>query len=561
MLKLLRNFIYEGLNIMDNVNLKKTKLPLPGKKINSYNVNIKNNNSLYSISKVQKKRIKKVSKKLPSPKLKKPIPLSNTLEVVNKNETSIGNLDLSKNLFTLKELIDLNIDVDYTKKVFMNGTTKYSITNELVLEQLQNGDWFKSEEEKQHDYFYNNAIEKNNVDEITDEFYQQDDDQINFNNQQDDLFYNNQNISNQEIVYDQLNDNQQVVSSYRENIQDQYTNYDSLEQHLEKPINVEDGNVQDDYKYENEYYDDVDESLNYVEHGNYDGYQQLPDANEIVSNWNKKLWRTEDILYKVYNISYNQNHEDPNQGCLYNLSFDVFPGDRIAIMAHDSVSDVLLMDILSNRVNKDSGYVFFNLKREQKWFDIYSNDYDGFDIELYNRRNDAIYQFQSPDYLAYATSKNDTISSTFKKIFNSVNYVVNEQVYEDLLYLLDIEKDLKTPIHVLSELQKRKFIFMCDVLIGKKIILMINLTEGFDMTQKLSFYRYINALYQDSDTVLIFNVKDSIEIKLLASRLMIIDDGEVVVNKKLKDILNSFETLDTFIVDVFDRLHKKYIQQ
>ncbi|WP_412031970.1 hypothetical protein [Malacoplasma muris] len=545
---------------MDNVNLKKTKLPLPGKKINSYNVNIKNNNSLYSISKVQKKRIKKVSKKLPSPKLKKPIPLSNTLEVVNKNDTSIENLDLSKNLFTLKELIDLNIDVDYTKKVFMNGTTKYSITNEFVLEQLQNGDWFKSEEEKQHDYFYNNAIEKNNVDEINDEFYQQDD-QINFNNQQDDLFYDNQNISNQEIVYDQLNDNQQVVSDYNENIQDQHINYDSLEQHLEKPIDVEYGSVQNDYKYENDYYDDVDESLNYVEHGNYDGYQQLPDANEIVSNWNKKLWRTEDILYKVYNISYNQNHEDPNQGCLYNLSFDVFPGDRIAIMAHDSVSDVLLMDILSNRVNKDSGYVFFNLKREQKWFDIYSNDYDGFDIELYNRRNDAIYQFQSPDYLAYATSKNDTISSTFKKIFNSVNYVVNEQVYEDLLYLLDIEKDLKTPIHVLSELQKRKFIFMCDVLIGKKIILMINLTEGFDMTQKLSFYRYINALYQDSDTVLIFNVKDSIEIKLLASRLMIIDDGEVVVNKKIKDILNSFETLDTFIVDVFDRLHKKYIQQ
>lgn len=484
-------------------------------------------------------------------------------------------LDNSK-YYSLKEILKLGIDTSTTKKVFINGETRYVVESNNINEIIDNNvnnlntnnNEIMNENESLIDQMFVNEeasdindahydYQEENTDEINDEIAEQYESNIESNmqfiNKQKQELDNSENInqSNEVNVYDdELYHSEEEISDSNEVYDIQDLNYQ----------NNEDEYI-DDVDYVQEYYDDTfQDTFEQIEYDKKIDYEEKIKPLQIVKNWNKKLWRPEDVLYKIYNISFNQNHDDPYAGCLYNFSFDIYPGDRIAILSHDSMSDLLLLDILKNYVPKDSGYVFFNLKREQKWFDIYSSEFDGFDIEMYNRRYEAIYQLQSPDYFEYGKNKNDTVDSTFKKIFNKIKQVVNEKLFNDLLYLLDFEKELDTLMSSLDDLKSRKFVFICDVLIGKKIIIMSNLTEGFDITQKISFYRYINALYQDSDTVIIFNVKDSFEVKLLANRLIIIDDGEPVVNKRIKDILNTFETLDTFIIEAFDKLHKKYLE-
>lgn len=471
--------------------------------------------------------------------------------------------------YSLKEIIKLGIDVANTKKVFINGESRYVVDSNSFAKSQTNiedsnilnesntssiDDMFVNEEasdvnDAHYDYESENNIEFNQEVE-TEQNTSNNVGNLEFINKQTQEENQNINQSNELNVYDD------EFSHSEEELTDENSVYDVQELSYDDDSDEFFENVD----YVKEYYDDTfQDTFEQIEYDKKIDYEEKIRPLQIVKNWNKKLWRPEDVLYKIYNISFNQNHDDPNAGCLYNFSFDIYPGDRIAILSHDSMSDLLLLDILKNDVEKDSGYVFFNLKREQKWFDIYSSEFDGFDVEMFNRRYEAIYQLQSPDYLSYGKNKNDTVDSTFKKIFNTIKQVINERLFGDLLYLLDFEKELDTLISNLDDLKKRKFIFICDVLIGKKIIIMSNLTEGFDITQKISFYRYINALYQDSDTVILFNVKDSFEVKLLANRLIIIDDGEPVVNKKIKDILNTFETLDTFIVEAFDKLHKKYL--
>lgn len=471
--------------------------------------------------------------------------------------------------YSLKEIIKLGIDVANTKKVFINGESRYVVDSNSFAKSQTNiedsnilnesntssiDDMFVNEEasdvnDAHYDYESENNIEFNQEVE-TEQNTSNNVGNLEFINKQTQEENQNINQSNELNVYDD------EFSHSEEELSDENSVYDVQELSYDDDSDEFFENVD----YVKEYYDDTfQDTFEQIEYDKKIDYEEKIRPLQIVKNWNKKLWRPEDVLYKIYNISFNQNHDDPNAGCLYNFSFDIYPGDRIAILSHDSMSDLLLLDILKNDVEKDSGYVFFNLKREQKWFDIYSSEFDGFDVEMFNRRYEAIYQLQSPDYLSYGKNKNDTVDSTFKKIFNTIKQVINERLFGDLLYLLDFEKELDTLISNLDDLKKRKFIFICDVLIGKKIIIMSNLTEGFDITQKISFYRYINALYQDSDTVILFNVKDSFEVKLLANRLIIIDDGEPVVNKKIKDILNTFETLDTFIVEAFDKLHKKYL--
>lgn len=499
------------------------------------------------------------------------IPQKNQMNINLESDNIKNNIVENNKYYSLKEIIKLGIDFSKTKKVFINGESRYVVdeeifnnANNLNLEnkeiidnkQLTIDDMFVNDEasdvnDAHYDYEQENVIDEEN------NLVQENDSSkiisnIEFINQSQDISNDNQNIEQSEevSVYDD------EFHHVEEDISDPNAIYDVQD------LNYNNNSNQyfDDVDYVQEYYDDTfQDTFEQIEYDKQIDYEEKIRPLQIVKNWNKKLWRQEDVLYKIYNISFNQNHDDPYAGCLYNFSFDIYPGDRIAILSHDSMSDLLLLDILKNYVQKDSGYVFFNLKREQKWFDIYSSEYDGFDIEMYNRRYEAIYQLQSPDYFAYGKNKNDTVDSTFKKIFNTIKQVINEKLFSDLLYLLDFEKELDSLISSLDDLKARKFIFICDVLIGKKIIIMSNLTEGFDITQKISFYRYINALYQDSDTVIIFNVKDSFEVKLLANRLIIIDDGEPVVNKRIKDILNTFETLDTFIVEAFDKLHKKYL--
>lgn len=280
----------------------------------------------------------------------------------------------------------------------------------------------------------------------------------------------------------------------------------------------------------------------------------------VIESANKKLWKPNDVIYKVYNVSYNQNKTNKDLGCLYNVSFDIFPGDRIALLASDSISDRFLIEILKNNIAMDSGYIFFNLKREHKWYDIFSDEYNAIDVDLYNSRHQVIYQLQSPDYFAYGASKHDTVSSTFKKFFNSISFLVNNSVYENLVYLLNLHDKMKKNIHTLDELEKARFTFICDVLIGKKIILFSNLTYDFDINQKISFFRYINSLFQGTDVILIFTVKDTFEVKLLSNRLLIIDEGVTVVDKKVVDILKVYNSLDTFIYAVFDKIHKRIME-
>lgn len=414
---------------------------------------------------------------------------------------------IEKNEFTLKELMNLNVDSDKTEKVFVKGVMKYKIKDQKILDAIASGEWF--EEPKIEETISDNQNE-----------------QVIENQQLESEFANVEVVdTNQEVQTVEYGDQNIVDNNQTDLYKDQPLNVD-----LDKNKSLEDFDL------------------------------NLP-ASKIVETWNKNLWKQEDVLYKLYNLSYNKNNDPLVEGSLKNISLDIFPGDRIAIMSNDSYSDSLLLDVLTNKKEKESGYIFCNLKRGQKWLDVYSEEFKGFNVEQFNQKNTALYQLKSPNYIAYANSKNDTIASTFKKIFKAYQAKIDETILNNLLSLLQLDKEMKLKIVDATILHNRKINFICDVLFKKKVIVLNNITSNLDVRQKMNFYRYINNLYQNSDTVIIFNVKDTIEVKLFANRLVMIDEGELLVNKRLKDILNTFETLDLFIVSVFDNLNKKYIEK
>lgn len=456
------------------------------------------------------------------------------VDLQNNTRENLPIESIEKNQFTLKELINLDVDIDDTEKVFVKGTMKYKITRQEVLNAIASGEWFDKSKKEIENILADTKVVKEtskNVEEI----------------------------NNLSITVDKEFENIETITTNQEINQPEYSQENVVENTNNNQANFSYVDKQENINTDNQQL--VDNNNSTINKQQNVVFNPIPTTFNINDTWNKNLWRQEDILYKIYNITYNKNHEPEKQGYLNNVCLDIYPGDRIAFMSNDSISDSTLLDILINKIEKDSGYVFCNLKREQKWLDIHSNEYKGFDLETFNQKNKEMYQFNSPDYLVYANYKMDTIWSAFKKIFNAFKVKPNEIVFNELTKLLKLDEDKKVKINDLTDLHIRKINFICDVLFSKKVIVINNITNNLDVPQKLNFYRYINILFEKTDNVVLYNIQDIMEVKLFANRLVIIDNGDFVVNKRLKDILNTFETLDIFIVDVLDKLNKKYIEK
>lgn len=274
------------------------------------------------------------------------------------------------------------------------------------------------------------------------------------------------------------------------------------------------------------------------------------------NNFNVHMVKTDDILYKVYDLNYNFDKQNPYDGTLKNISFNIYPGDKIAIVSTDSLSDEILLNILSKKTKSDSGHIFYNINNNNDWADLNSVDIEDIyeDEKIVNANS---YETNASDYFALVKNRFETVITLFNRVFKSIDNNIDNIVYGDLLYLLNMSKILDKKISLLTEIEKRKFTFMCDVLIGKRIIFFKNLTEDFNIREKINFYRYINNLFEKSNNVFIFSIQDTFEIKLFATKLLIIDDGYLKINKKISEIVKMYPSIDYLIYEIFDNANKE----
>ena len=137
-------------------------------------------------------------------------------------------------------------------------------------------------------------------------------------------------------------------------------------------------------------------------------------------------------------------------------------------------------------------------------------------------------------------------------------YAIPDSVYrrnvDELTQLLNLADLLRTPTRQLSLGQRMRCEIAASLLHSPKILFLDEPTIGLDAVSKLAVRDFIKRLNAERRTTVILTTHDMQDIEALASRIILIGKGNVLLDGGLEDIRRGGEHID----ETLAQLYKKY---
>lgn len=137
-------------------------------------------------------------------------------------------------------------------------------------------------------------------------------------------------------------------------------------------------------------------------------------------------------------------------------------------------------------------------------------------------------------------------------------YKIPEAAYrknvDQLTQLLDLSQLLRTPTRQLSLGQRMRCEIAASLLHSPKILFLDEPTIGLDAVSKLAVRDFVKKINREQKTTVILTTHDMQDIEALASRVILIGKGRILLDGTLDDIRRGGEQIDETIA----HLYKKY---
>ncbi len=140
-----------------------------------------------------------------------------------------------------------------------------------------------------------------------------------------------------------------------------------------------------------------------------------------------------------------------------------------------------------------------------------------------------------------------------KDIYRIPNATYRQNV-DELTQLLDLKELLRTPTRQLSLGQRMRCEIAASLLHSPKILFLDEPTIGLDAVSKLAVRDFVKRINQERKTTVILTTHDMQDIEALASRVILIGKGKILLDGTLDDIRRGGEQIDETIA----HLYKKY---
>ena len=132
-------------------------------------------------------------------------------------------------------------------------------------------------------------------------------------------------------------------------------------------------------------------------------------------------------------------------------------------------------------------------------------------------------------------------------------YQVPEQTYrhnvEELTELLDLSTLLRTPTRQLSLGQRMRCEIAASLLHGPKVLFLDEPTIGLDAVSKLAVREFIKRLNREKKTTVILTTHDMQDIEALASRILLIGRGRILMDGDLQTLKKENTVYKTLTVE------------
>ena len=134
-------------------------------------------------------------------------------------------------------------------------------------------------------------------------------------------------------------------------------------------------------------------------------------------------------------------------------------------------------------------------------------------------------------------------------------YGIDEGTYRDnvgeLTELLDLEQLLRTPARQLSLGQRMRCEIAASLLHSPRILFLDEPTIGLDAVSKLAVREFILRLNRERGTTVLLTTHDMQDIEALASRVLLIGRGKILLDGTVEDIRRGGESIDETVAQLY----------
>ncbi|WP_342268802.1 ABC transporter ATP-binding protein [Spiroplasma endosymbiont of Aspidapion aeneum] len=212
---------------------------------------------------------------------------------------------------------------------------------------------------------------------------------------------------------------------------------------------------------------------------------------------------------------------------LDNISLDIYPGERVAILGGNGAGKTTLVDMVSLTTKPTSGTIKINIEG--------------------NLKKEIGIQFQEGNWPS-GISANDML-----KFYKSIYPNFNDEREKYLEEIFEISSFKQSTLNRLSGGQKQRFNAMLAVLNNPKIVILDELTTGLDMKLQFKLIDFFKkSTIEEGQTLLIVSHMPE-EVEQLCTRLIIIGDKKVLLDEKTENLFKKKISIRSLMHEYFER--------
>lgn len=248
----------------------------------------------------------------------------------------------------------------------------------------------------------------------------------------------------------------------------------------------------------------------------------------------KTLFRIKDL--GVSNIKSNKQYANME---LHNINLDIHSGDRIVILSDQRNYETLFVDLLKNNIKNTKGSILVLKKKNAIWLDAYDGK------SLINRDFD-LNTLGDINYNLISSFKN-SLATILTKVISYFNIEITSKTLAKISDSFFLTSKMGASYNDLTIYEKYRFIFLCDIVMNKRVICINYMSIDLTIKEKICLFRFLNDYLVGKDIALILISNDITELKFLCNKIVIISNNTIKEEKYFKDILKNYESIDDYL--------------
>lgn len=222
------------------------------------------------------------------------------------------------------------------------------------------------------------------------------------------------------------------------------------------------------------------------------------------------------------------------------ISFEIEEGELVGFIGPNGAGKTTTLKVLSGLLYPTSGIVrvlgFEPFKRQaqfQKQFSL-----------IMGQRNQLWWDLPPMESFILNKEIYEIPNTDFKRVVN------------DLSYLLDVKDILNVQVRKLSLGQRMKCELIAALLHSPKILFLDEPTIGLDVVAQKNMRDFIKTYNKKFGATIILTSHYMGDVKELCKRIIIINDGKILYDGSLDDIIEKFSTHKVIEIDFYNGMHQ-----